>query len=77
KSKSSGKSGLSDEPEFEVTDSDMPHDQEETRVMIVMNPRKRLHLNVTSLPNLHNLKNLLILIEMLARLHNKDKIKAG
>nr|GEY75852.1 hypothetical protein [Tanacetum cinerariifolium] len=45
-----------EEPEFEVADSDMPHDQEETHV-IMMNPRKRLHLNVNGSPNLHNLKD--------------------
>nr|GEU40807.1 hypothetical protein [Tanacetum cinerariifolium] len=60
--------------EFEVTDSDVPHDQEENLVMMI-NPRKRLHLNMTGSPNLHNLKNLLILIRILARLHTKDKIK--
>nr|GEU73765.1 hypothetical protein [Tanacetum cinerariifolium] len=76
KSKSSEKFVQSEEPEFKVTNSDMPHDQEETRVMMMKNLRKRLHLNVTISPNLHNLKNLLISIGMLARLHNMDKIKA-
>nr|GEU83348.1 putative reverse transcriptase domain-containing protein [Tanacetum cinerariifolium] len=77
KSKSSGKSVQLEEPEFEVTDSDMPHNHEENHVIMMKNPKKRLHLNVTGSPNLHNLNNLLILIGMVARLHNKDKIKAG
>nr|GEX34607.1 integrase, catalytic region, zinc finger, CCHC-type, peptidase aspartic, catalytic [Tanacetum cinerariifolium] len=46
-------------------------------VIMMKNQRKRLHLNVSSLLNLNNLKNPLILIEMLARLHNKDQLKAS
>nr|GEZ40806.1 hypothetical protein [Tanacetum cinerariifolium] len=77
KSKSFGKSVQSKEPEFEVTNSDMPHDQKENPCNDDEEPKEKLASNVTGLPNLHNLKNLLIVIGMLARLHNKDKIKAG
>ncbi|GKD66089.1 hypothetical protein Tco_1308197 [Tanacetum coccineum] len=76
-SKSYGKSVHAKEPEFEVSDSDVPHDQEENLGNDDEEPRERLHLNVTGLPNLNNLKNLLILIRMLARLHNKDQLKAS
>nr|GEY41931.1 hypothetical protein [Tanacetum cinerariifolium] len=74
-SKSFRKSVQSEEPEFEVADLDMLQDQEE-------NPgneelKKKVASKLTGLPHLHNLKNLLILIGMLARLHNKDKIKDG
>nr|GEX10388.1 hypothetical protein [Tanacetum cinerariifolium] len=44
-------------------------------VIMMKNPRERLYLNVTSSPNLNNLKNPLILIGMFARIHNKDLLK--
>ncbi|GJR80943.1 hypothetical protein Tco_0151728 [Tanacetum coccineum] len=45
--------------------------------MMMKNPMERLHLNGISLLKLNDLKNPLILIGMLARLHNKDLLKAG
>nr|GEY99174.1 retrovirus-related Pol polyprotein from transposon TNT 1-94 [Tanacetum cinerariifolium] len=71
-SKSFGKSILSEEPEFGLQTQICHKIKRRTRVMMMKNPRKMLHLNVTGSSNLHNLKNLLILIRMLARLHNKD-----
>ncbi|GJT96591.1 reverse transcriptase domain-containing protein [Tanacetum coccineum] len=75
--KSSGKSVQSEEPELRLQIRTCHKIKRRTRVMMLKNLWKRLHLNVTGSPNLHNLKNLLILIGMLARLYNQDKIKAS
>ncbi|GKG22336.1 hypothetical protein Tco_0387639 [Tanacetum coccineum] len=75
-SKSFGKSIQAEDPEFEVADT-YHKVKKGIWVMMMKNPRERLHLNMTGLPNLNNLKNPLILIGMLARLHNKDQLKAG
>ncbi|GJV73732.1 hypothetical protein Tco_1493727 [Tanacetum coccineum] len=75
--KSSRKSVQTEEPEFKVADSDMPQNQDENLGNDDEEPKGKLHLNVIGLPNLNNLKNPLILIGMLSRLHNKDLLKPG
>nr|GEW55391.1 reverse transcriptase domain-containing protein [Tanacetum cinerariifolium] len=76
-SKSSGKSVLQRNQSLRLQTRICQKIKRRTQVMMMKNPMKRLHLNMTGSPNLHNLKNLMILIKMLARLYNKDKIKAG
>ncbi|GJU14319.1 hypothetical protein Tco_1142285 [Tanacetum coccineum] len=67
-SKYSGNSIQSEEPEFEVADFDITQDQEENLGDDDEEPKGKV--------NLKDLKNLLILIGMLPRLHNKDLLKA-
>ncbi|GKF48316.1 hypothetical protein Tco_0141567, partial [Tanacetum coccineum] len=55
--KSTGKSVQSEEPVFEVADSDMQQDQAGIWVIMKMNQGMRLLLYVTGSRNLHHLKN--------------------
>nr|GEX27986.1 retrovirus-related Pol polyprotein from transposon TNT 1-94 [Tanacetum cinerariifolium] len=76
-SKSFGKSVQSEEPEFKVADSYMPQDQEVNPCNGDEEPKEKVASKCDWFTKPHNLKNLLVLIRMLAGLHNKDKIKDG
>ncbi|GKF16980.1 hypothetical protein Tco_0061898, partial [Tanacetum coccineum] len=74
--KSSGKFVQSEEPVFEVADSDLPQDQEGDMGNNKDEPRKEI-ADVIGSRNLLQFKNPLTLTGMLARLRRKDHLKSG
>nr|GEU83155.1 hypothetical protein [Tanacetum cinerariifolium] len=75
-SKSSGKFVHVEEPEFEVANSEMPQDQLKNLDDNDEEPKRNVVSKCDWFTNRNNLKNPLILIGILARLHNKDLLKA-